>query len=68
VVELLLADGRADPAAHDSNALTMAAHGGHENVTRLLLADGRADPAAQYGEAPIWAYPEYLWSRRLRRR
>jgi hypothetical protein len=56
VVQLLLADGRADPAAHDSVALQHAGVLDDERegslarleaVVHVLLADGRADPAAQ---------------------
>jgi ankyrin repeat protein len=52
-VEALLADGRADPAAYDGQALTDAAYLGHEDVVDTFLADGRADPAADESAALV---------------
>lgn len=46
IVELLLEDGRADPAASDNWAIRTARKRGHADVVELLLADGRADPNA----------------------
>lgn len=46
IVRLLLADGRANPAAKRSWALYIAAVKGRVEITRALLADGRADPHA----------------------
>jgi hypothetical protein len=46
VVRLLLADGRADPAARNNDAIVCSSANGHAAVVRLLLEDGRADPAA----------------------
>ena len=44
VVSVLLADGRANPRARDSQCLRFAAEVGAGESLRLLLADGRADP------------------------
>jgi hypothetical protein len=46
VLQALLADGRADPAARHSAALRTAALVGHLRVMQLLLWDTRADPRA----------------------
>jgi hypothetical protein len=60
IVWLLLADGRADPAANDSLVLSHAVDSGHVapervhrelRIVQLLLADGRADPAASHSAA-----------------
>jgi ankyrin repeat protein len=51
VVALLLEDGRANPAANDSESLRSACAHGHAPAVALLLADGRADPAANESAA-----------------
>lgn len=45
VVRLLLADGRADPAAYRNSPLSNAARNGHIWVVRALMADSRVDPS-----------------------
>lgn len=55
VVRALLEDGRANPAAHESVALTRAALRGHAEVVSLLLKDQRADPTAEDNATVRWA-------------
>lgn len=55
VVELLLKDGRADPAAQDNYDIRSASHNGYAAVVGLLLDDERVDPAAQNNQAIILA-------------
>ena len=45
MVEKLLKDGRANPAADNNSAILYSAEKGHDKVVKLLLEDGRADPA-----------------------
>ena len=47
LLKLLLMDGRADPAAQNSEALRKAARNGHMDIVKLLMEDGRSDPTAQ---------------------
>jgi hypothetical protein len=51
VLQLLLADGRADPAARKSSALRHASRRGFFGCVHTLLNDGRADPGARGCEA-----------------
>lgn len=44
LVEVLLKDGRADPTACESEALSLATRKGNLKVVDLLLTDGRTDP------------------------
>ena len=46
VVVVLLADGRANPAAHGNEALAHATSNGCVDVMRALLADARVAPSA----------------------
>jgi hypothetical protein len=57
VVRLLLEDGRAGPAANESESIRIAARspGCSLEVVGLLLDDGRADPNANNYEAAKWA-------------
>jgi hypothetical protein len=55
IVRLLLEDGRADPAAGESQALCAAVGHGSVDVVQLLLSDGRAEPAARDCQALIVA-------------
>ncbi|KAL3901259.1 MAG: hypothetical protein SGCHY_000753 [Lobulomycetales sp.] len=45
-VDMILKDGRADPAREDSLALRAASFEGHGRIVDLLLRDGRSDPSA----------------------
>jgi hypothetical protein len=51
IVNLLLADGRADPTEDDSYKLRFAAYNRMEAITVAMLADGRADPSAYRSDA-----------------
>ncbi len=55
VVELLLADGRADPTAEKNYAIVRSSINGNADIVKLLLADGRADPAARNNYAIQWS-------------
>ena len=46
IVELLLVDGRVDPASDYHYSIRVAAEYGHTEILGLLLNDGRANPAA----------------------
>ena len=61
-VALLLADGRANPAANRNNALKLARIGGNRVITEMLLADPRVDPTV------VGPPPRGGGSRRTRRR
>ncbi len=58
VVKLLLATGKVDPDAKDSDGRTplwTAASKGQEAVVKLLLATGKVDPDVEYhGRTPLW--------------
>jgi ankyrin repeat protein len=45
IVEFLLKDGRADPAAENNWAIICACCRGSKKIVEMLLKDGRADPA-----------------------
>lgn len=45
-VQLLLADGQADPTVRNSMSVRLASENGHKDIVRLLLLDRRADPRA----------------------
>lgn len=47
IVELLLKEGRANPAHHESICLTQAANMGNLDIVLLLLRDGRSNVYAQ---------------------
>jgi hypothetical protein len=51
IVDLVLADGRADPTYEYSYVLRFAAYNGMEAIALAMLADGRADPSACLSDA-----------------
>ena len=51
IVQLLLADGRADPGARDQYAIRLASCNGHTDTVAALLGDPRVDPTARDGWA-----------------
>lgn len=51
IVELLLKDGRSDPAYGESYALRMAVHSNAIGAVQALLKDGRVDPREAIGDA-----------------
>lgn len=50
IVEVLLQDGRANPAYNQNEPLKWACRQGHTNVVALLLQDVRVNPAANDNE------------------
>lgn len=59
VVDMLLKDGRCDPASNDNEAIKSACTNGHFIVVDLLLKDGRSDPSTYDNQLIHDAYCKY---------